>query len=243
MARLLASSRYAAGLLLRAPEDAVAMLADDGQLAPAAKRRPCRRKAAAATAHACAGRGRRRGRRTGAAPPGTAAHGRAEVRPRARTVRHEETGEALSTVAAVTVAAALDVAVRTVEQETGPLPTRMAVLAMGRFGGHEMGYASDADVMFVHDPRPGAEEESATRAAHAVAEELRRMLSRPGPDPALPVDACAAGGPTGAADPHAGLVPGLLPPVVAPLGGAGTAARRARRGRSRARRCLHHGGG
>ena len=52
-----------------------------------------------------------------------------------------------------------------------------------------MGYASDADVMFVHDPLPGADEESATRAAHAVAEELRRMLSRPGPDPALPVDA------------------------------------------------------
>ena len=62
-------------------------------------------------------------------------------------------------------------------------------MAMGRFGGHEMGYASDADVMFVHDPLPGADEESATRAAHAVAEELRALLGRPGPDPALPIDA------------------------------------------------------
>jgi glutamate-ammonia-ligase adenylyltransferase len=60
---------------------------------------------------------------------------------------------------------------------------------MGRFGGHEMSYASDADVMFLHDPLPGADEESATRAAHAIAEELRALLGRPGPDPALPIDA------------------------------------------------------
>ena len=60
---------------------------------------------------------------------------------------------------------------------------------MGRFGGHEMGYSSDADVLFVHDPLPGAADEAATRAAHAVAEQLRALLSRPGPDPALLVDA------------------------------------------------------
>jgi glutamate-ammonia-ligase adenylyltransferase len=101
----------------------------------------------------------------------------------------EETGQSLSTVAAVTVGAALEAAARKVEQDTGPLPTRIAVLAMGRFGGHEMSYASDADVMFVHDPLPGADEENATRAAHAVAEGLRAMLGRPGPDPALPIDA------------------------------------------------------
>jgi [glutamine synthetase] adenylyltransferase / [glutamine synthetase]-adenylyl-L-tyrosine phosphorylase len=72
----------------------------------------------------------------------------------------------------------------------GPtLPTRLAVIAMGRFGGHEMGYASDADVLFVHDPLPGAGDEAATRAAHAVAESLRALLSIPGPDPALLVDA------------------------------------------------------
>ena len=89
----------------------------------------------------------------------------------------------------MTVAAALDAAVRKVEQESGPLPTRICVVAMGRLGGHEMGYASDADVMFVHEPHDGADEEAATRAAHAVAEELRGLLARPGPDPALPIDA------------------------------------------------------
>ena len=52
-----------------------------------------------------------------------------------------------------------------------------------------MGYASDADVLFVHDPLPGAGDEAATRAAHAVAETLRALLSKPGPDPALLIDA------------------------------------------------------
>jgi glutamate-ammonia-ligase adenylyltransferase len=60
---------------------------------------------------------------------------------------------------------------------------------MGRLGGHEMGYSSDADVLFVHDPRDGADEKEASDAAHAVANELRRILHLPGPDPALEVDA------------------------------------------------------
>jgi len=101
----------------------------------------------------------------------------------------EPTGEALTTVAAVTIGAALEAAARKVEQQAGPLPTRMCVVAMGRLGGHEMGYASDADVMFVHEPADGADEEAATRAAQAIAEELRALLGRPGPDPPLPIDA------------------------------------------------------
>jgi glutamate-ammonia-ligase adenylyltransferase len=182
MARVLASSRYAAGLLLRSP-DAVAMLAEDAQLAPRPAAGLRAEAAAAARRHddaasavlAVLGLRRRELFRTAAAD----LLGLASI---------EDTGEALSTVAAVTVAAALDAAIRKTEQETGPLPTRIAVLAMGRFGGREMSYSSDADVMFVHDPRPGAEEESAARAAHAVAEELRGLLGRPGPDPALPID-------------------------------------------------------
>ena len=35
--------------------------------------------------------------------------------------------------------------------------------AMGRFGGGELGYGSDADVLFVHDPLPGADEREAAR--------------------------------------------------------------------------------
>ncbi len=183
MARLLASSRYATGLLLRAP-DAVAMLADDAQLTP----RP------AAALYPDAAAAVRRHDTAAAAVLAVLALRRKEL---LRTAMAdllgmsgiEQTGEALTAVAAVTVAAALDAAVRKIEQAAGPLPTRICVVAMGRLGGHEMGYASDADVMFVHEPYDGTDEEAATRAAHAVAEELRRLLARPGPDPALPIDA------------------------------------------------------
>ena len=100
----------------------------------------------------------------------------------------EQAGEALSTVAAVTVEAALAVALRSVADRRGEVPTRISVVAMGRFGGHESGYGSDADVMFVHDPLPGADEREAAEAAHAVAEALRALLARPAPDPPLIID-------------------------------------------------------
>jgi glutamate-ammonia-ligase adenylyltransferase len=182
MARVLASSRYATGLLLRAPE-AVAMLADDAQLAP--------RPPAALQAEAAATVGRH-----DVAAEAAAAVLALRRRELLRTATAdllglsgiEETGEALTVITAVTLTAALAAAIRSAEQEQGPLPTRICVLAMGRLGGHETGYASDADVMFVHDPLPGADEQAATRAAHAVAEELRGLLARPGPDPALVID-------------------------------------------------------
>jgi glutamate-ammonia-ligase adenylyltransferase len=60
---------------------------------------------------------------------------------------------------------------------------------MGRFGGHELGYASDADVLFVHDPLEGADERHATESAHAVVQEMRRLLAVPSPDPPLEIDA------------------------------------------------------
>ena len=102
----------------------------------------------------------------------------------------QQVADALTAITSVTVAGALAVASREAEQAIGaPLPTAMCVVAMGRFGGHEMGYGSDADVLFVHQPLPGADEEAATRAAQAVADGLRRVLRRPGPDPSLRIDA------------------------------------------------------
>jgi glutamate-ammonia-ligase adenylyltransferase len=195
MARVLASSRYATGLLLRAPE-AVAMFGDDTQLTV--------RSADALLAEAIATVRRRGGAAGSAADADGLATTDAVAGVRALRRREllrtavadvlgiigaRERGEALTAVAAVSIAAALEAAVGKVERETGPLPTRMCVVGMGRFGGHEMGYASDADVLFVHDPLPGADEEAATRAAHAVAEELRGLLARPGPEPALKIDA------------------------------------------------------
>ncbi len=183
MAFVLASSRYATGLLLRAPET-VRLLADDAELRP--------RPREALTAEALATVGRHLG-----AEDDVAAVRALRRRELLRTavagllgrIGVEETGEALTTITAVTVTAALEAAIKKVELELrAPLPTRMSVLAMGRFGGHEMGFASDADVMFVHEPPPGADEGEATRAAHAVAEELRRLLARPSPDPPLTID-------------------------------------------------------
>jgi glutamate-ammonia-ligase adenylyltransferase len=52
-----------------------------------------------------------------------------------------------------------------------------------------MGYGSDADVMFVHDPVPGADPQVASRYALTTATRLRELLGGVGPEPALPVDA------------------------------------------------------
>ena len=186
MAHVLASSRYVTGLLLRAP-DAVAMFGDDAELAPrslaslrsemmaAAQRYEDDAEAAVSAIRSVR---RRELLRIAAADVLGAAHGL------------DATGEALTSVTRATVQAALDVAIRKVSAELRrPLPTRFAVIAMGRFGGHECGYGSDADVLFVHDPIPGQPEREASDAAHAVAAELRRLLALPVPDPALVVDA------------------------------------------------------
>src|SRR5690242_9651781 len=182
MARLLASSRYATQLLLRAP-DSVAMLGDTAQLAA----RPA--DALAAEAAAITGR---YDRPEAAAAALLALRRRELLRTASASLLGlatlEDTGEVLTTVTTVTISAALDIAVRRAEERGGPLPTRLCVLAMGRFGGHETGFASDADVMFVHEPVSGADEQAATRAAHAVAEDLRALLAKPGADPSLIVD-------------------------------------------------------
>jgi glutamate-ammonia-ligase adenylyltransferase len=60
---------------------------------------------------------------------------------------------------------------------------------MGRFGGNELGYGSDADVLFVYEPLPGADEQDASTAAFAVATELRALLQTPSTDPPLQIDA------------------------------------------------------
>ncbi len=102
----------------------------------------------------------------------------------------DEVGRALADVTEATLEAATATAVRVVEERTGgTLPTRFAVIAMGRFGGREVGYGSDADVVFVHDPHPGADDKAATDAAFGVANELRTLLMAPSVDPPLEIDA------------------------------------------------------
>nr|MCU0266494.1 bifunctional [glutamine synthetase] adenylyltransferase/[glutamine synthetase]-adenylyl-L-tyrosine phosphorylase [Actinomycetes bacterium] len=184
LARVLASSRFATDLLMRAPE-AVRMLADDDELVP--------RPADDLTAEVLAITARHTDDLTATA--GVRALRRRElfriaVADVLGRLDVTDVAAALTDVAAATLRGGLAVATATIEAERrGPLPTRLAVMAMGRFGGHELGYGSDADVLFVHDPLPGADDRDAQDAAHAVANELRRLLALPGPDPQLLVDA------------------------------------------------------
>ena len=52
-----------------------------------------------------------------------------------------------------------------------------AVIAMGRFGGEELGFGSDADVMFVYQPAEGITGEVAQKAAERIVNELRTLSS------------------------------------------------------------------
>jgi glutamate-ammonia-ligase adenylyltransferase len=95
---------------------------------------------------------------------------------------------ALTSVWVAVLQAALDVIVRANTRDGGP-PARIAVIGMGRLGGGELGYGSDADVLFVCEPLNGAEESAAVRWSVTVAEQLRNLLGTPSADPPLEVDA------------------------------------------------------
>ncbi|MHA6803034.1 bifunctional [glutamine synthetase] adenylyltransferase/[glutamine synthetase]-adenylyl-L-tyrosine phosphorylase [Salinifilum ghardaiensis] len=95
---------------------------------------------------------------------------------------------ALSSIWVAVLEAALTVAADSVAERTGERPARIAVIGMGRLGGAELGYGSDADVMFVCEPSGGASESVAVRYATAVVERVRSLLGAPSQDPALEVD-------------------------------------------------------
>ncbi|MGH3873180.1 MAG: bifunctional [glutamine synthetase] adenylyltransferase/[glutamine synthetase]-adenylyl-L-tyrosine phosphorylase [Pseudonocardiaceae bacterium] len=98
---------------------------------------------------------------------------------------------ALSSIWTAVLAAALDVALRAEIERRQEQPARIAVIGMGRLGGAELGYSSDADVLFVCEPLPaqGGNETDAVRFASSVAESVRKLLGTPSQDPALVVDA------------------------------------------------------
>ncbi|HLR97511.1 MAG TPA: bifunctional [glutamine synthetase] adenylyltransferase/[glutamine synthetase]-adenylyl-L-tyrosine phosphorylase [Jiangellaceae bacterium] len=183
MARVLASGRYATELLMRSP-DAVRILGSDSELEARSVptlvnevTRAVRRHEDPVDAIGVVRSIRRR------------ELFRTSVADLVSLATVETVGTTLTDIAHVTLTGALDVAVRAVEHHRGEqLPTRIGVVAMGRLGGGEMNYGSDADVLFVHDPLPGADENEAGRAATEVAQQMRRLLSMPSPEPALTLD-------------------------------------------------------
>ncbi|WP_305789322.1 bifunctional [glutamine synthetase] adenylyltransferase/[glutamine synthetase]-adenylyl-L-tyrosine phosphorylase [Symbioplanes lichenis] len=190
LARVLSLSRYATDLLTRDPE-ALRLLADDAELLP--RDRDALREGfiAAAARHLRAGT-------TDPAPAVAAVRAmrrrelfrlacadilsRAGELAPARPLDVHAIGMALSDVTDATLAATLHVARHV---HPGPPDLRFAVIGMGRLGGYEMSYPSDADVLFVY----ASEQDGAAAAAHAIAEEMRRTLGAPAPDPALGIDA------------------------------------------------------
>ncbi|WP_405180330.1 bifunctional [glutamine synthetase] adenylyltransferase/[glutamine synthetase]-adenylyl-L-tyrosine phosphorylase [Nocardia sp. NBC_01377] len=97
---------------------------------------------------------------------------------------------ALSSVWVAVLEASLTAVIRADEAETGePAPADFAVIGMGRLGGLELGYGSDADVLFVCDPRPGVDETKAVKWSNSVADRVQKLLGAPSTDPPLHVDA------------------------------------------------------
>jgi glutamate-ammonia-ligase adenylyltransferase len=96
--------------------------------------------------------------------------------------------KALTSVWVAVLQAALDAVVRANTAPSGP-PARIAVIGMGRLGGGELGYGSDADVMFVCEPVDGVDESVAVKWSVTIAEQVRARLGTPSADPPLEVDA------------------------------------------------------
>ncbi len=185
LAAVLGTSRYVTNLLVRAPE-ALQMLADDAELQP-------RRRAELEVSMTTAARRQD--------DPAQAAHAIRGLR-RVELLRiafahligmatDADVRLALTELADATLAATLSVATHAVAGQLGvsDLGIEFAVIAMGRLGGRELSFGSDADVVFVFSETDvGSEPEAATRA-HAVAELLRGLLAAPSTDPPLLLDA------------------------------------------------------
>lgn len=180
MARILGTSHYATELLLEAP-DAVTMLADDADLVPRTLSALQSELASIVDRHESAGdsvaaiRGVRRRELFRIAAAELLGVSQAEA-----------AGAALSDVTTAALGAALAATRRDVDPDD---VVEFSIIGMGRFGGHELGFGSDADVMFVYRARAGVDEEQAQRTAAGIAEEFRRLLMAPSSDPPLEIDA------------------------------------------------------
>jgi len=196
LARVLSAGRLAPDLLMRAPE-AVALLGDgDGGGLEPRERAQLEQEILAAVGRAenaqqavTAARGvRRRELFRTAAVDIVGSYG-TETQPAEadQGALVDVVGGAVSDLTAATLAGTLRAVVR--DGWGDKLPTRFAVIGMGRFGGHELGYGSDADVIFVHEPWEGVAEQEASEAANKVVSEMRRLLQIPSADPPLLIDA------------------------------------------------------
>ncbi len=88
-------------------------------------------------------------------------------------------GHALSDITTAMLTGVL----RSIRRDEGPWP-EFGIVAMGRYGGAELGFGSDADIMYVHRPVAGMEPELAQKRAEHIVAEIKRLTS----DDRLPLD-------------------------------------------------------
>ncbi|MGA0003797.1 MAG: bifunctional [glutamine synthetase] adenylyltransferase/[glutamine synthetase]-adenylyl-L-tyrosine phosphorylase, partial [Candidatus Nanopelagicales bacterium] len=182
LAIILGSSRYATDLLLKSP-DAVNFLASEELLLPKAESDLLEEAMATAQRYDDAAEAvlalRAMRRRELFKISASDILGLSDI---------ETVGNQLTAVTTATISGTLSA----VSSQTPNAP-KICIIAMGRYGGGELSYGSDADVMFVYgdvdssvDPKAP---EQAAQAAHGIANELRTLLMAPSTDPELAIDA------------------------------------------------------
>ncbi|MCL2089751.1 MAG: bifunctional [glutamine synthetase] adenylyltransferase/[glutamine synthetase]-adenylyl-L-tyrosine phosphorylase [Micrococcales bacterium] len=182
LSAVLSTSRYVAEALTRSPKS-VMWLGDDAELEPRsfdrlwAEAEAILRRTEEPAAAALALRGLRRRELARAAS--------AQV---LGQVTLDRVSASVTVAADVLLAGGLRIARHQARQALGleADPAQMAVVAMGRLGGAEMSYSSDADIMYVYDP--GADETLAQEWALQVATGLRALLVDTAAEPPLELD-------------------------------------------------------
>ena len=165
---ILSGSRYIADLVERIPE-AVAWLDDDADLTPRSRTMLGTEIESIVERH-------------------IGEDGAKEARKALQSIRHREilrvamgsilgvnddatTSFGLSAIMEATLDGALQLAVR-----DEPRNPEIAIVAMGRFGGEETGFGSDADVMFVYRDTPAISGNDATRRAERIVSRIKEIL-------------------------------------------------------------------
>ncbi len=181
LAHTLSSSRYAVDLVLRSPES-VSLLGDPAGLTPLSRDALDSRLLAAGQRHEDAAEAYQAVRAL-------------RAKELVRIVLADLTGDlhdvplrqALTDLTDAYLVAALEVATRGRDRLVDVI-----IIGMGSLGGGELGYVSDADVMFCYRPKndaPTGGERTPAQAASDAITELRKGLAGHGPDPTLELDA------------------------------------------------------
>lgn len=183
LARVLSNSRYAVDLLIKAP-DAVALLGDPSGLVPL-------------TPEAIRTRMTTAWQRQESTADAYTAIRNVRLRELIRIVLGDLVGDltdkeirlALTRLTDAFIGAGLEIATRDIERKReAELDVDLIIIGMGRLGGREVGYSSDADVMYCFAPHSADSKDAGTKASEVITV-LRKGLGGSGPDPTLELDA------------------------------------------------------